>query len=79
MSMIDCPYCGTTIHHGYTVCTGCHAVIEYGPPKWIGVPLMLVGALIGISASSWMAFFGIFLGGLFAASYLFRNSVRATR
>jgi len=43
------------------------------------VPLMLVGALIGISTSSWMAFFGIFLGGLFAASYLFRNTVRARR
>jgi hypothetical protein len=40
---------------------------------------MLVGALIGISAGSWMAFFGIFLGGLFAASYLFRNTVRARR
>ena len=26
----QCPLCGTTVKHGYTVCTGCRAEIVYG-------------------------------------------------
>ena len=79
MSTIECPYCGTSIHHGYTVCPGCHAIFEYGPPSWIGVPLLLLGAFVGIGTGSWLAFFALFLGGLVGAATLFKNRVRARR
>ena len=26
-----CPYCGTDVKDGYTVCTGCQAEVKYGP------------------------------------------------
>lgn len=79
MSTIDCPYCGTTIQHGYTVCPGCQATFEYGAPSWVGVPLLLVGAFIGIGTGSWLVFFALFLGGLAGAAQLFRNRVSARR
>lgn len=79
MSMIDCPYCGTTIQHGYTVCPGCQATFEYGAPSWIGLPLLLVGGFIGFGTGSWLVFFALFLGGLAAAAHLLRNRVSARR
>ena len=79
VSTIECPYCGTSVNHGFTVCTGCHATFEYGPPSWIGGPLLLVGASVGIGTGSWLVFFALFLGGLLAAATVFRNRVRARR
>lgn len=79
MSMIDCPYCGTTVHHGYTVCPGCNATFEYGAPSWIGLPLLLLGGSIGIGTGSWLVFFALFLGGLATAAHLLRHRVSAKR
>lgn len=29
MKSVQCPKCGTELHYGVTVCTGCHAFIEW--------------------------------------------------
>lgn len=42
---LQCPHCGTTVTHGFTVCRGCGAEVQYGLGLLKGF-LVILGALM---------------------------------
>ena len=43
----QCPLCGTTVQHGYTVCTGCRAEIVYGLTRAEWKNFATIGVVVG--------------------------------
>lgn len=48
MSDLICPHCHGHVSRGASVCRGCQAEIEYGPPKWAYGACLVIAAIAGI-------------------------------
>ena len=42
-----CPFCGTTVQDGFTICTGCRSEVVYGLTRAEWQNLRMVGASLG--------------------------------
>ncbi len=53
---IRCEFCHTPVPLGATVCTGCHAELDYGVPDWVFwtnvAVAILVSALVSLVTKS---------------------------
>jgi len=71
MKHLTCPHCYAEVPHGARVCRGCHAEVEYGPPGWLIVVLLI----FSISFRSWVVGIGVFIIGLVLLAYIFKDRV----
>lgn len=83
MSSNLCPFCHTSVPHGATVCTGCHAELEYGPPNVYFVVAAIAGIFLGVKLSDatgisglgWAAGVATFVGGSLWVNKMFAHRV----
>ncbi|MGF6642057.1 hypothetical protein P3T17_000176 [Paraburkholderia sp. GAS82] len=54
MSDLICPHCKTTVPHGASVCTGCHAELEYGTPPFLLGAILLGAIILGLYVGNGM-------------------------
>lgn len=80
--VLQCPFCHGEVPYRAIVCRGCHARVEYGVPSWVGVPLLVLSAIIGMQVGSatfawmgWVTFIGAVVGGALLAAHGYRNRV----
>ena len=48
----QCPHCHNHVPHGASVCRGCQAELEYGPPPGLLWAVICIPALLGIFSNS---------------------------
>lgn len=53
----QCPLCGTTVKHGYLVCTGCRAEIVYGLTRAEWKNIATVGVAVGGMTAALLLYF----------------------
>lgn len=53
----QCPLCGTTVKHGYTVCTGCRAEIVYGLTRAEWKNIAAIGIAVGGMTAALLLYF----------------------
>ena len=51
-----CPFCGTVVEHGRTVCLGCHAEVVYGTTRLEWQNAVKVGLMVGGVAAALLVF-----------------------
>lgn len=66
MTEHQCPHCHTQVPDGASVCRGCQAELQYGPPPGLVGATIVIPILIGIFSDT--GNFGFFLGIAVAAA-----------
>jgi len=81
-----CPHCRTEVPSGATVCTGCQAEVEYGPPKEAFMALLVIAAMLGgwlgsatNSVVGWIVFAAVLVAGSVACFKVCANRVSFKR
>jgi hypothetical protein len=84
MIYLICPHCRVNAPIGATVCRGCQAEIEYGPPRLAYISLLLVSIHSGFKVHQILLFNLPYLGWIigiviFIAGSVFLEKLFATR
>ena len=86
MNDMKCPFCHASVPHGATVCRGCQAEVEYGPPQAAIIGVLLLAAFAGwfIGSSThaiagWITLVILAVAGVIGCAKIFKNRVNFKR
>jgi hypothetical protein len=86
MSEVTCPHCHGAVSHGAKVCRGCQAEVEYGPPPFLYLVLLIISMILGFKVSAilpeffgWVVAIACFASGLIGLNKFFKKRINFKR